>query len=105
MTKLAADAEGHRVQAIRPNLCSTQAVNAAGTVSAAMNGGSRCVVIGSTVDAYIEIGPNPATIDATTGFLFANTMLFVRVKALDKIGMKRIGGSDGVGYIMQDTET
>lgn len=105
MTKLAIDGEGHRIQAIRPNLGQTQAVNAAGTASAAMNGGSRCAIIGSTVDAFIEIGPDPTTINATTGFLFANTMLYVRVKAGDKIGMKRIGGADGVGYVMEDTET
>ena len=108
MTKLAADGQGHRIQAIRPNLGQKIVVGATSTpTDNAVSGGSSIAIIGATVDSWIAVGPAPVALDdGTTGFLFAGAMLYIRVvPGVDKVAFMRMGSTDGVGFVMEDTET
>ena len=107
MTKLASDGQGHRIQAIMPTLGQKVAVGAASAAFAnPVSGGSSIAIIGSTVDAYIAVGDAPVALnDGTTGFLFAGAMLYIRVvPGKTKVAFLRMGSTDGVGFVMEDSE-
>ena len=73
------------------------------SLSDAFTDGTEYIRVVSTIACHIAVGVAP-TAAVTTPLLPANEVEIIKVSAGEKIGVLRIGGSDGELYVTELTE-
>jgi len=85
---------------------STQQVLTAGSSSSASNAfgaNTECIRVVSTIATYIQIAVSP-TAAASTAYLPADDVEYIKVSEGEKIAVLRVGGSDGKVSVTELTE-